>query len=701
MDSPAPVANTDVEAPVEEAPESKYWAAAKPENIGKKLRARLDECQQALQGSSHLSHVATAYTHYFGQDVEGVGADASQVTRSGEQGELAEVRAPYCRSLAAGVLNIVTGAKVSWAATAVNNDSKSRAACVESTGALEYYWKDRGVFAAAVQAALEAIIFAEGALFVPWDTSLGKEVVAHEGRIHHEGDVAFHGVPTWDIIRDPTYKGWKQLPWVAVVLWQNKYDVAAEHPKQADSVLKMSADPGGLRWRPFGNTFGATSLTPDCIPVTYWFHKRTPAMQHGRQVVLLEDGTVVSDEPLHESYWKELPVHRIHAGELIGTPFPDTSFWAALGVGQVADSLHTSLTSNITSTAPGLISAEEGSELAPDDLAGGPKILYRKVGSPAPQAVSLQQASPDQFKYLDVLRREAQQLCGLNSTSMGEPESKNLSGAAMAVLSSMSIQNNSNLQGNWVDFVIRLGNAVLAHFQTRLTAPRKIAISGRGRSSLVKAVELSTEGLAAVDRVMVEIGNPLQQTAAGRLELAQLFLSIPGLIQTPEQIQGLVDSGRMDPMTESLSNQLLMVAQENEALADSKEVPVMLTDNHRLHIKEHPAVGASMEARENPGVMKALQGHIAEHIRVLRETDPGILMALGQQPIPPPMQPGMPPPGAGPPPGPPPPGGPPAPEGAGIAPPPAPGDAPADMPSMPTDPRSGQPFVPGQAPPPQ
>lgn len=686
MDEPsaAPAAET----PTEEAPPAsqQYWAAIQDNKaFGTRLKAKLEECREALMASSHMEHVRTAYAHNFGQDVEGVGADASAVTRSGAQSEQAEVRVPHARALAAGVVNIITGAKVAWTALPINNDHGAKAGCVTASGALEYYWKDKGVFAKAVGAVKEAVPLAEAVLFTPWDENLGAAAVGvpgkdgKPGQLVHEGDIAFHNVSTWDVLRDPNYKSWDALPWVAVVLWLNKYDVAATYPDYAAEVMKQESS--AVRWTPMGTT----AVDSDCIPVTHWFHKTTPALPNGGEAVALDSGCVLKRKALSKAFHNVLPVHRFAAGELWGTPFPYSSFWAALGVCQVADSIHTSLTTNITSTAPGIISAESNSEIAPNSIAGGTKILYRAPGSQPPVAVALQQASQYQFDYLDVLRKEAQQILNLNGTSLGTPDSAGMSGAAMALLSSMAIQNNSDLQGAWVDFVTRIGNCVLALWKEKVSTKRKIAISGRGRSSSVKALELDSEAMKGVDRVLVEIGNPLQQTAAGRFELAQLFLQVPGLVKTPEQLAAVVDTGRLDPLTQDLSNQLLLISQENEKLSDGVELIPMLTDDHRLHVREHPGVGASMEARSDPKVMAALQNHIAQHIKILRETDPSILEAMGQAPLAPPMAP----PGA--------PGAPPAPGGdVSMAPPPAPADAAASvsMPSMPTNPQTGEEFQP-------
>lgn len=689
LDAPAaaapPVADTTTTALVKvDAPEPRYWAAAKETAFGTKLQSRLDLCHTELVASMHLRLVGLAYTHFFGKDVEGVGADAAQVTRSGEQGEVGELRVPNSRALANGVLNIVTGPKLAWQPVATTNDFNSRAAVITAANALEYYWKEKNVEAAGISVALEAIIFGEGFLFTPWDQFAGDDVAALNGAMVKQGDIRYRGVHTWDVLRDPNYKSWEELPWYAFITYENKFDVAAEYPKTPESLI-LSKTPSLTHWTPFR----WSTAESDTIPVIHFFHKRTPALQAGRQTKMLEGGVILEDGPLHKSYHQVLPLHRMSSGEYIGTPFPYAAYWSALGVQQMSDGVHTALSTNITSTATGLISAETGTDLQQDQISGGPKIVYRKVGSKPPEVVPLQIAQPESFKYLQVCRQEAQQLVGLNGVSLGQPDSASMSGAMAALLSSMSIQANSVVQNKWVQFCAEIGTGTLHHIQTRMSQPRMIALSGRGRSALVKALQLSGGAVMGVQRVHVDIGNPLQQTAAGRYELAQLNLKAAqagGGTLTPEQLQACMDSGRVDPLTERLSNELLFIAAENEALGDGKPSPVSLYDNHKLHLQEHPSVGASMEARANPGIVQALQAHLAEHIRILRETDPVILAILGQQSIAPaPLPPG---------PGPQVPGAVP-PKGAQAELGKQPNAArPPDMPGMPTNPQTKEKFAP-------
>jgi hypothetical protein len=104
-------------------------------------------------------------------------------------------------------------------------------------------------------------------------------------------------------------------------------------------------------------------------------------------------------------------------------------------------------------------------------------------------------------------------------------------------------------------------------------------------------------------------------------------------VQTPQQLQSLLDTGRSDALTQDLSNELLLINGENEALARGEVMIVMLDDDHTLHLKLHKAVTGNLASRKDPKVVAALQAHQDAHVNVLRNTDPAVLQALGQTPL--------------------------------------------------------------------
>jgi hypothetical protein len=156
----------------------------------------------------------------------------------------------------------------------------------------------------------------------------------------------------------------------------------------------------------------------------------------------------------------------------------------------------------------------------------------------------------------------------------------------------------------------------------------------------------------------------MTRTVAGRVNIATMLMQMqPSAIKTPEELQQVLDTGRLDPAVEGTRAELLNIRAENEMLQDGKPAMAAFTDNHPMHMREHAAVIASPEARSSPEVLNALSEHMNEHANLWRTTDPTILMAIGVPPPPPPPM--MGPPGMA---GPPQPGAtngtPPPPEGA-------------------------------------
>ncbi len=689
---------TDEAAPA--APDEKpstYWAACKPDDLGGLIAQRIVDCDNTSTGSSVRREILNAYQNFFGISLSGISPSASMVMRSGDQQERAEVRINYSSSLASAKHQIVVGPKVAWSCTAANSDYRSMADTVLGAKVLEVYWKERGIEAACNASALAAIYLGEEFLFTPWDECLGDEVMPTSmkpgAKIAKTGDVAYITVPCWDVLRDPTAKSWEALGWYIVRTWQNKHDAAARYPAHEAQILSVIAPVVA----PISSSVGSR-MESEFIPVYYFFHKRTPALQRGREAVIIGD-TVVWESESGLSY-KNIPLHRMKVDDLKDTPWGYTRYWETLGSQEVSDNIHSSLTTNITTFAGGVLSAEEGSDLPIDKLASGPTVVYREKGAPPPVAVQFPAAPKEAFNYAASIKSDMRENMGLNDVAMGQAPSGEMNGTAFALLASMAVQANSTLQANYVAFVREVGRSTLQILQARLTVERRIALAGINSKGLVKQEAFSGRKIQAVDDVIVEIGNPLQQTGAGRYQIAQLNLE-GGFVKNPEQLQLVLDTGRLDPQTQALRNKLLLIASENEDLAKGIDCPVSMYDDHPVHAPEHNALLSDPDVRRDVKLVTLIQNHIAEHDRLWHTTPPDTLMMVGVNPppLPPPPPPGMPP-------------GPPGPPGAPPGAPPGPSpEAPPDgmplpgsgvgvpLPGLPSDPTTGAPPpIPGASP---
>lgn len=656
--------------------ETEQWLDAERENpdaFGQLLVGKLKDWTGPGIGpgcSLHYQNVAIAYTHLYGFDMEGVGANAALVTRSGDQGSIAELRVPSSAGLLRKAFNIVVGPELTWSAIATTTDFASEARAVTARNALEYYWRHENVGQLAKSVQFESMAFAEGALHIPWDADTGTDAGVEKRqdgseRIVKSGSMRFSRIPTWDIIRDPSARSFEALNTIIVREWPDKHDTAAPFKDSADPADQEkyqacmnsgATDPIAHAWMPFGRF--QWNANTQRIPVYYLYAKRTPSCPQGRQTVFLEDGTVLSDGPLDEAYVLSdgsclLPVARTSSGEYAGTPWPYTKWFGTLGADQARDGLRRDLLTNATAVSGNVIAAPESmmdAAAAATEQGGGPKIVGIPDGADGSKikVLELRAASPEHFKLDATLANEQQQLMGIDNITAGEEVGANLSGAAMALMTSTSVQNNSQEQAGWTAFVQRVGNIVLRHVQKHMKVAKRIALAGNARSSLVTTTELSGESVQGIERVLVSIGSALQQTDAGKYEIATTALK-NNWVKTPEDFQTVLDTGRLDALTEGTSNSLLLIKNENEALARGEAVPVVLEDDHRLHLKKHPEVLSSLTARRDPKVVAAVQAHDDQHLRMLIETDPRYLQSLGQPvlaPMGPPGAPGAPPPDA-------------------------------------------------------
>ena len=681
-----------------------YWASLEDVALGEKLVARVKNYGEAQLTRSLNERLYRAFQYYYGFDPSGVHA-TSQILRGGDVGELAEIRVNHSRSLVNTLLNLIVAPKVVWQPKATNIDYDSLRETELVSAILEYYWTEKQVAKHAVRALEEALVFSEGFVLVEWDGEVGEPYSAtpeafeaataepvdpdapvdpaapppgpmdpNAQSLLRAGDVRVCNIPIWDVIRDSTKASWDQIDWVIVRQYRNKWDVAAEYPDHRETVLKASDS----RLEKQGVKREADKVETDDIPIYYFFHKSSAALPDGRRAVFLEDKTVLEVGELGLS---ELPLYRVAAGELTGTPYGYTPYWDILGVQELMDSLHTSIASNQSTLATQTIAIQEGSETPIDQLAGGLKAIYYPPGAQPPQALQLLKTPQEVFGHLQNLKKEQELLLGLSSVVRGEAQSGEMSGSALALLQSQALQQSSTIQSNYLRFIEGIGSCVVATLQKEASIPRQVSIVGKTNQFLVRDQEFTSENISRVKRVQVEIGNPLSQTGAGRIEMAKDVIQMMGPKLTIEQYNTVLQTGRLEPMTQALSHELLLIKSENEALARGEVVPALALDDHMLHAREHKAVLANPEARKNKPIIQAVTNHILEHEQLYYGTAPTTLALVGQ---PPPMQPPMDPNA------PPPPGGEGDPGlGGGPATDGPPGGAP-QMPELPQNPATGQ-----------
>lgn len=671
-----------------------YFAASKKEDIGQALQAKIeDELHTNVRGAQY----SRAMAHYYSDEGGPTG-----ITRGGEQGELAEMVIPKAKSLAKAVCGIVTGPKMTWKPMAANGSVGARKATTVASNLLEFYWKRRHLNRKVYQQVETAFAFSEGQEFLEFDETIGPPLGIDNGRLIHEGDIVIHNVLPWDVVRDASYSSWDDCEWTITTLYKNRWNLVGIH--EADILgeparEKILAASKKSRWLDVRRD---STHNTDIIPVHYFHHRPSPALPAGRETVFLNADCVLVDRPLP---YDEVPIYRLAPDEKLGTPYGYTPWWDTFSIQELMDGLETSVATNQLTLGTQSIAMEIGTQ-TPADHAHGMKVFYYKPGGRPPEAIQLTRSPPEVFAHIKQKSQDQMQLVGLNDVYRGQAPGSDMNAQAFALLASMAIQANSPFQSATVDAVARLGYGLLKILEKRVSQERKIAITGKHSKHLYSTLRYTGQDLKPIDEVQVDIGNPMEQTAAGRMQMMDLY-GQRGMLKTPDDIQQVADTGRLESATDDIRDELLLIAQENEALANGDNPPVHVYDDHIKHCAKNVSPIRNPDGRNDPKVVAAVQAHWDEHYRLYwglpadpmtgMPADPRLdpqypvrsRILLGQQP--PPMEAMPPPTEGGPPPGdagPPPPGGP-------L---PPPGQDPMAALEMPTNPMNGQPFSPTAGP---
>ena len=648
---------SDVELPASMQPSNRrndYWAAADEDTIGAELVDRKERYYRFLRASGQLEMWRTAVEKYFA-----AAADLGKMRVDGQQDEQVRLSVNHTRNVAQILLNNITQQKISFQPKAVNTDSRSQTQSILAKGILEYDFKDKHIDTMAREVVDMALALGEAGVFAHWSEQAGDEygVDPETGGRIFTGGIKMEVLNPLDMIRDFTATTTRDPQWSIVRRWKNKWDLAAQHAGDEELQTAIINCPGrdpNDPYSPLINWFGIWNFTPsDADQIAYYefFHLPSPALPNGRHVAFINASIVLEDGPME---LKKIPVFRIHGGNHFGRAFGYSSIWDCFSIQAGIDALYSSIATNNTMAIQN-IAIPNGAGIKVNRMRGGMNIVKYDPKAGKPEALQLTQTAPETYNFLKILENDIQLMSGVNSVARGQPESSLKSGAALALVQSQTIQFAQGLNASYVEFLDDLASAVIEMYQKYADVEQTAMIIGKSQRSFVK--QFVRGDLDRIVRVTVDLGSPMANSLSGRVQMAQDLLQYKGI--TPEQYLMVVETGRLENMTEGPLAELLNIRSENEKLADAPPpqvdpvtgeqtgtpvVKAIIFDNHPLHIKEHHALVASPEARENEAMVMATLSHIQEHIELWFQADPNVLASLGINPAPVPPPPPPPPP---------------------------------------------------------
>lgn len=600
-----------------------YFAAKDGKETASVLLDKATDWRNMLTTNGYLEKLKTCWACYHGAYYTDM-SSGHTISFAGEQGELAQLPVNHIRNLAQHMFVMTTSSRPSMEARAANTDYKSTAQVTLANGLLDYYMREKRLERYINKAVELSVVLGSGYVKVEWDATAGKVVEEDEetGEKLFEGDIKFTNISPFDVIFDVNRED-NNHDWILVRTYKNKFDLAAKYPEFEDSILAL--DTKNSRDRYSLQIF--KKIESDEVEVWTMYHKKTDAMPNGRELIFLSNDIVIHDQALP---YRKIPIYRMSPNEILGTAFGYSNLFDLLPLQEGINHLYSSIMSNNIAFSTQNIFVRSGSNIDITNLGGGLNVIQ---GSEKPEVLNLLGTSQETFSFLSMLEGKMEQLSGINSVTRGTPDpAANLrSGNSLALVQSMAIQFQSGLQNQYVQLIEDLGVAILETLQDYAMAPRVASIVGLNNKQYLIAFKGSD--IQDINRVIVDVGNPLARTTAGRVQMAEQLMQMKPDEFSIQQYAQVINTGRIDGMMESPIDQTNLIQMENERLMTGVDVPALIIDDHKEHILRHRTILNDIDIRMDDERASVIYKHIQEHIELARSADPAILTMTNQQPL--------------------------------------------------------------------
>ena len=664
--------------PLSESPE-KYFANLPTAQCAFEIWDRIESYYSEMRRTGRMALYRNAYMNFYMGWIM-----RASMYKSGEMGELTRSFWNHHRNILLHIKVKTTQNKLAYKAQ-VRNSSAKAAQIVEFANGLAERYSDDGKYdldSKGKQAVEDCLVFAESSIVGLWNRFKGEPVVQdpESGFVHRDGDMDYFNVTPLDQIINTTHQDRQMVQWRCIRRWVNKYDWASMYPKFKSEIVNLSDSE---------TTYGTKLVTlihhdSETIPVFYFFHEPTPAVPKGRMLVMADPTTVFEDGPLDKGEgqggYDHIPVYDMIVTTMQGSPYGYTVGFDLIPLQQMFNELVSAVCSNNINFATQIVMGPKGSNIHYQNLATGMTYLEYdpKMGNNAkPEALNLLHSAPESYQLMDKIVQTMETIGGLSAMDRGQPDETVTSGQYAALVTVQSVIFNSGAQKAYARLMERCMTGTIKTIRKNMIGTKVARIVGVASEPYLK--EFTQADLQDIDSISVELANPMIQTPAGKMQMAENLMK-SGLIKDAQQYVGVYTDGDLPELFNAQESQLKLIKQENEALMKSMKFDCAVTDIHVSHILQHRANIDTMEARMNPNLpyVIATLAHIQCHLNKLAggvnpltgqlegPINPILAGIIGDPTLPPgtpsmiqlpPMVTG-PAPAAGPP-GPPPPGGPP------------------------------------------
>ena len=591
--------------------------------------------EESMRGGRTILYRTAFFDYYEGFFAQG------QLYRKGAQGEQTGITINNFHNFVKHRVTMTCQQRLSYEPQAIDGSHGAMEQIRLAKGMLNLYSErsDIDLDGCFRQATQFCQMFMESYVACLWDESKGKTVALdldNGSKLVPEGDISIKVYDPLSVVRDVYRSDSKSDEWLILKEECNKVNLAVQYPQYESEIMSNTLD-ALYKDRQIYPCFSPLS---DIIWTWTLFHKETPAVPKGRMLKFINDNLALEDGPLPEEYCGQIPVHRMAAEDLAGSPWGYSDTMDALPICNAISRLHsTALSNNVTFGLQHVLVPNDGNVTEAQLGVGLTAIGWDASKGPnfKPEALNLTKTAPELYEYINNLTQTVGTLMGVNEVSRGNPDlilKGPANAEAMTLMSTQAVQFNSDLGKAYQHLAENVGTAIIKMLAKRSVVPRQGRMLGMSGKPYSK--DFIGSDLSMIDKVSVKTGNPLTQTTAGKAQIARSLLDA-GFIKNRQDYLQVLETGNLEPMLEANDMEISLIKDENDALGDGEDCIAIVTDNHVMHIPEHSVLLASVEARKNPQLVMAVTKHNQMHLDFLAGNaqhgpmNP-ILATIGNQP---------------------------------------------------------------------
>lgn len=601
--------------PKSDSPET-YFANLPTSQCANELWYRIESYYNEARRTGRMALYRNSYTNFYMGWIY-----RASMYKSGEMGELTRSFWNHERDILLRLKTFTTQNKIAFRAQVLNSNAKSAQIVEFANGLADRYSQgtEYDLDSKGKQAVEDCLVFAQSAICGVWNKFKGDPLVQDTttGQMLNDGDMDYFNVTPMDDIFNTSHQNRDQIQWRCIRRWVNKYDLAAMYPDRAGQVSMLNDTEASYGTK----LVSLIHHDNETVPVFYFFHAKTPAVPKGRLMILADVTCIFEDGPLDQGEGKKgydhIPVYDMIVNTMNGSPFGYSVAFDLIPLQQTLNELVSAVTTNNINFAIQCVMAAKGANIHYQSLATGMSFIEwdPKVGpiGGKPEALNLLASKPETYQFIDKIIQNMEQLGGLNSLERGQPDQDITSGQYAALVSVLSVMSKSGLQKAYARLMETCMTGTVKTLKKNMVGKKIAKIVGVTSEPYLK--EFTSADLNDIDSITVELVNPMIQTPAGKMQMADSLMKT-GLIKDPQEYIGVFTDGDLPTLYHRQETQLRLVKQENEALMKGVQFEAAITDNHVMHILEHTPNIDTLEARMNPNTPEVIAAfaHIQSHI---------------------------------------------------------------------------------------